>query len=245
MRGLTIDVGNTAIKFAIFEDGNITSFKRVVSTDIVEQIGLELKESFDYIALCSVKQSVLAIMREKFPQITIVDDSNYEEMIDMYLGNPPSYGAYSELGSDIAIGCYGALEAGFKDVIVVDSGTATTVTAVVDKTIEAVYIYPGMQLAKKSLLGGAEALEGDYGIKIKTGRAANTEACIDLAIYHGINGAVKHIIEQITEMYERNFKVFITGGDSGDFYIEAYRHDDKLVNVGLDRFMRKSKANKC
>lgn len=239
MRGLTIDVGNTAIKLAVFENGNIKSFVREETTDITKQLDIALQEAYDYIALCSVKASVIETVKVRYPQIRIVDENDYDQMIQMYLGNPPQYGAFKELGSDIAIGCYGALNDGFKDVIVIDSGTATTVTAVVDNTIEAVYIYPGFRLSKMSLFGGAEALEGDYGLKIKTGRASNTEACIDLAVYHGANGAVKEIINQIELMYERKFKVYITGGDAFDFYIDAYRREDKLVNIGLDRYMRK------
>lgn len=239
MKGLTIDIGNTAIKLARFENGNIKSFSREESSDIINQIEDKLTDELDYVALCSVKQSVIDLVKQKLPQVTIVDHNDYDDMIDMYLGNPPVKGSFAELGSDIAIGCYGALADGYKDVIVVDSGTATTVTAVVDKTIEAVYIYPGFRLSKMSLFGGAEALDGDYGLKIKTGRASNTEACIDLAVYHGTNGAVKEIIRQIETMYERKFKVFITGGDTSDFYIDAYRREDKLVNIGLDSYMRK------
>lgn len=240
MRGLTIDVGNTAIKLAVFENGNIKSFTREETKDIRLQLDNALKSEYDYIALCSVKPSVIELVSREYPQITIIDQDNYDDMIEMYLGNPPKHGSFKELGSDIAIGCYGALNDGFKDIIVIDSGTATTVTAVVDRVIEAVYIYPGFRLSKMSLFGGAEALDGDYSLKIKTGRASNTEACIDLAVYHGTNGAVKEIINQIEEMYSRKFKVYITGGDAFDFYIDAYRLDDKLVNIGLDRYMRKN-----
>lgn len=244
MKGLTIDVGNTAIKFATFEFGKITKFKRQELVDVARQIDCELKSDYDYIALCSVKPSVLKLVRAEFPQISIIDSDNYDDMIGMYLGNPPRLGSFSELGSDIAIGCYGALSDGFKDVIVIDSGTATTVTAVVNGVIEAVYICPGFRLSKMSLFGGAEALEGDYSLKIKSGRATNTEACIDLGIYHGANGAAKQIIEQIENMYERKFKVYITGGDAADFYIDAFRVDDKLVNIGLDRYMQKQLTRK-
>lgn len=238
MIGLTIDVGNTAVKLAVFENGNIKSFTREETPDIQQLLESYFQKDYDYIALCSVKPSVLEFVRKNYPQIRIVDQNDYDQMIEMYLGNPPKHGSFAELGSDIAIGCYGALNDGYKDIIVIDSGTATTVTAVVDNTIEAVYIYPGFRLSKMSLFGGAEALDGDYGLKIKSGRASNTEACIDLAIYHGANGAVKEIINIIETMYDRKFKVYITGGDAFDFYIDAYRRDDKLVNIGLDRYMR-------
>lgn len=237
MYGITIDVGNTAVKLATFENNNIKSFSREETDNIEAKLASIDYDLYDYVALCSVKPSILALVKEKFPSITIVDSNDYDEMIDMYLGNPPKRGAFAELGSDIAIGCYGALAEGHDDLIVIDSGTATTVTAVVDKTITAVYIYPGFRLAKMSLFGNAEALDGDYSIKIKSGLATNTEACIDLAVYHGANGAVKEIISQIESMYNRQFKVFITGGDTSDFYIDAHRKDDKLVNIGLDRFM--------
>lgn len=239
MRGLTIDVGNTALKLAVFENGNIKSFSREEATDITIQIDNALQNEYDYIALCSVKPSIIEQIKSNYPQIEIVDHNDYDQMIEMYLGNPPQRGSFHELGSDIAIGCYGALNDGFKDIIVVDSGTATTVTAVVDNVIEAVYIYPGFRLSKKSLFGSAEALNGDYSLKVRSGRATNTEACIDLAVYHGTNGAVKEIIRQIEDLYNREFKVYITGGDAFDFYIDAYRRDDKLVNIGLDRYMRK------
>lgn len=243
MLGLTIDVGNTAVKLGVFENGNIKSFTREETEDITKLFDSAFQNDYDYIALCSVKPSVIEMVKLKYPQVTIIDQNDYDQMIAMYLGNPPKHGSYPELGSDIAIGCYGALNDGFKDIIVVDSGTATTVTAVVDNVIEAVYIYPGFRLSKMSLFGGAEALDGDYSLKIKSGRASNTEACIDLAIYHGTNGAVKEIISTIEATYNRTFKVYITGGDAFDFYIDAYRRDDKLVNIGLDRFMRSKLGN--
>ncbi|WOO88174.1 type III pantothenate kinase [Mollicutes bacterium LVI A0039] len=242
MNGITIDVGNTALKTAYFKDGVLSDFKRKTITNLEGQIAEAIKGDYSYIALCSVKPSVLEMVAANFPQITIVDSNDYDDMIKMYLGNPPQHGAFAELGVDIAVGCYGALAEGDGNVIVVDSGTATTVTAVVDSVIEAVYIYPGFRLSKKSLFGGTEALDGDYRLKIKSGRAANTDACIDLAVYHGTNGAVKEIIHQIEAMYDRKFKVYITGGDTDEFYIDAYRRDDKLVNIGLERYIR-SKGN--
>lgn len=239
MLGLTIDVGNTAVKTAVFNNSKLISFERTANDNLEHKLAMIDFQKYDYIGLCSVKPSVLNMVRTKFPQIRVIDAADYDNMIEMFLGDPPKRGAFAELGVDIAVGCYGALEAGNPNVIVIDSGTATTVTAVVDSTIEAVYIYPGFRLSKQSLVGGTEALEGDVAINIKSGRAANTEACIDLAIYHGINGAVKEIISQIESIYNRAFDVYVTGGDTEEFYIDAHRYDDKLVNIGIDRYMRK------
>ncbi len=240
MRGLTIDIGNTALKFAEFDNGQITSFKRIKHYNIIEQIREELNNAFDYIALCTVKPSLANSIKQEFPNIQVIDSSNYESMIDMYLGNPPKHAPFPELGVDIAVGCFGALNYGFENIIVIDSGTATTITAVINKRIEAVYIHPGFKLSKSSLIGGTEALDDDsLAIKIRSGRAADTQACIDLAIYHGLNGAVKQIIDVIKSEYKLEFKVFITGGDTSDFYIDADYRDDKLVNIGLDAYIRK------
>ncbi len=243
MNGLTIDVGNSAIKFAEFEDGIVRSFKREATTDLITQISNVLVKEYDYIALSTVKPSVVEQVEKCFPQIKIISSSDYDDMIAMYLGNPPQHGSYKELGTDIALGVFGALQDQVSDVIVIDSGTATTVTAVVNNVIEAVYIYPGFQLSKKSLIGNTEALDGDYSIKIKSGRAANTEACIDLAIYHGTNGAVTALINEIENIYERKFAVYITGGDTSEFYIQATKKDDKLVNIGIDAYMRTKVLN--
>lgn len=240
MTGLTIDVGNTAIKFGVFYKGDIVTFYREELVDITAQIQRYLTVKYNYIALCTVKQSVIEEVTANFPDIIIVDSSDYPQMIGMNLGNPPVLAPYPELGVDIAVGCYGALTYGHDDVIVVDSGTATTITAVVDQVISAVYIHPGFNISKQSLFGGTEALKGECTIKVKKGMATNTESCIDLAIYHGLNGAVKEIVKQIEKTFNRKFKLVITGGDTQDFYIKAYKKDDKLVNIGLDAYVRKA-----
>ncbi len=239
MLGLTIDVGNSAIKFAIFENGKIIKFSRETIISIEKQINSYLNMNYDYICLCSVKPSVLEIINEKYPQIKIVDYNDYDNMIEMNLGNPPKIGSYNQLGTDIAIGCFGAISETDKNVIVVDCGTAITVTAVINKMIEEVYIYPGFRTAKKSLTSNTELLDGDFSIKVKEGKAANTEACIDLAVYHGTNGAIKAIIELLEKRYNKNFSVCITGGDAYEIYIDSSVRDDKLVNKGLDKYIRK------
>lgn len=245
MKILTIDVGNTAIKTAVFNNGTMIDFKRTEITNIHEQLKNVIGE-YDKIALCTSQPSLIQEIKKLYPQIQIIDSDDYDQMIEMYLGNPPQHGSFAELGVDIALGCYGALghsdnlDNG-KDIIVIDSGTAITVTAVVSNVIEAVYIYPGFKLSKRSLFGATDALDGDYNINIKSGRAANTEACIDLAIYHGTNGAMLQIIKEIEDYYNRSFQIFITGGDSSEFYIDANIKDDKLVNIGIDRYVRNIK----
>lgn len=69
MRGLTIDIGNTAIKFAVVENKEITKFDREEIKDIIAQIQQKLTDEYDYIALCSVKASVLEQIKTNFPQI--------------------------------------------------------------------------------------------------------------------------------------------------------------------------------
>lgn len=238
MTGLTIDVGNTAIKFGVFYKGDVITFNREELTDIKAQINRYLSVKYNYIALCSVRPSIITQVKEAFPEIIIVDSSHFSNMIEMNLGNPPVKAPMPELGVDIAVGCYGGLTFGHENIIVVDSGTATTITAVVDNVISAVYIHPGFRISKQSLFGGTEALAGDYTLKVRSGMATDTESCIDLAVYHGLNGAVREIVKQIEYIFNRKFKLIITGGDTSDFYIRAYKKNDKLVNIGLDAYVR-------
>lgn len=237
MRGLTIDIGNTAIKFAVVENKEITKFDREEIKDIIAQIQQKLTDEYDYIALCSVKASVLEQIKTNFPQIKIIGNKDYEQMIEMELGNPPKLQPHMELGSDIAIGCYGALKDGFKNIIVVDSGTAITVTAVIDGIIKEVYIYPGFRLSKSSLFKSTEALDGSNELKTIDGTATETQMSIDLGVYHGTNGAIKEMISVIENRYKLDFQVYLTGGDSNKLYIDAYETNDKLVNYGLSRFI--------
>jgi len=138
-----------------------------------------------------------------------------------------------EIGSDRIANMVAASELFGPSVIVVDFGTATTISALKKRIFLGGAILPGIGLMSSSLKKGTAKLPrvdaaSGYGPMPFQSMGKNTTMCILSGIIYGTAGAVEKLICQMEEEEACKFKVVITGGNSlmmrsflaGDFSLD-------------------------
>lgn len=237
---LCIDIGNSNIKFATYDGNKLVEFKAIENTPskFNQIISNEINENqYENICMISVVEHFISEVKANFPQIKIIENKDFAKFLKMGANNAPSMAAHPELGSDIAIGCYGAIENENDNLVVIDIGTAITVSAIIDGMLESIYIYPGFRISKLSLTSNTDMINVETGFQKKNMRATNTNECIDLGLYFGINGAIKEMVNACSSMFEQPPRVIITGGDHNLIEIEGIEHIPDLVTFGINKYL--------
>jgi len=226
MMNLLVDIGNTRLKWAVMQDGEIVKGHALVNQQITryELVGtwkmLTLPER---LAIASVGSSpllelVLSVAVELWPTIEVIPVKAQARAFGVY----NAYQQPEKLGVDrwlalVAIRNHYQLPA-----CIVDCGTAITVDLIdADGKHQGGLICPGLTLMKKSLAEGTEALqfhESYYDF----GPANFTEA----AIYSGTLSAAVGLIEHVLKKQSNAMQLILTGGDAE---IIAAQLETKLI----------------
>ncbi len=231
-----IDIGNTNIKYAVFDGEELKATFRVASQrySTSDEYGVIVR---DLLKSANIPKSAIkgAIMSSVIPSL------NYtmEHMCRDYLGLDPlivgpgvktglnlKVDNSREVGSDIIIDSVSAIkrygEKG-RPIICIDFGTATTFDIISDnhELIGAV-IAPGIKGALGSLVSGTANLPS---IELETPPSVigkNTVNCMRAGIIYGFAGLVKNIVAKIkAELKREDALVVATGGLSGVIKKEA------------------------
>ena len=209
---IAADIGNSNIKFAVFNDNNDILLKFRISSKTkrsADEIRLLIKqflsESNENLNIDS------AVITSVVPSIT---SSVYDALSVISSSKPFTIGTgtrtgfkiriddASELGADIVANVASARSKLKAPFVVIDTGTATTVTAV-DKNgdIIGVIIHPGIKVCKSALLSSAAKLSDvslEYPEKLI---GQNSEESIKSGIIFGhicmINGLVSMIKQEL------------------------------------------------
>jgi type III pantothenate kinase len=121
----------------------------------------------------------------------------------------------AEVGSDIIANCYGALKLYPQtDIIVVDMGTAATLTAIdKNRNFLGVSILPGIEMSAKSLNIMTDMLPDVDLNKPPRVLGKNTVHCIQSGLYYGLIGSVSYLLELIiNENFKEKPLIIATGG---------------------------------
>ena len=244
---ICIDIGNTNIKYAIYEEDTLkVSFR--VATDLK-------KTSDEYGAQLT---SMLASKNIKVDDITggivssVVPSLDYtiDKMCALYLGIEPlriEPGLKSglnircddarEVGADRIVNCVSAI-VGYgenKPMIVVDFGTATTVNVIsANNEFIGGVIAPGIKGSLDSLVNGTAKLPR---VEIEAPRsiiAKNTVTNMQAGLVFGFAGLVEYIVKRIKkELKTNDVKTIATGGFSTIIAKEIEGIDvvDKLLTL--------------
>ena len=223
---LCIDIGNTNIKYAVFEDKNLKASYRVSSrhTRTADEYGATLinllsssglkTTDIKGIIISSVIPSLnytISHMCEYFFKVTpIMIGAGIKTGLNVKADNP------KEVGADIIANCVSAYKT-YGDgnpLIVIDFGTATTFDVVTGKgELIGVVIAPGMKTSLESLVQNTAQLPM---IELEHPRSAipkNTKACMQAGIVFGFAGLVENIVRKIREeLGLEKIKVIATGG---------------------------------
>lgn len=250
---LAIDIGNSNIKFGIFDEENlikkfsIPTVREQTADEIFSLTENNLTEKISSVVVSSVVPELKNSI-EKFSE-------NHLKISPFFVSHQTDFGLKinyeqpEKLGVDRIIAAFAAKEIFGAPCIVCNFGTATTVDAVNSKNeFSGGIIVAGINLLADALFQKTSKLP-----KIEVKRAekvleTSTEKAINAGIYFGYIGLTDGVIKRMISELKEKPKIIATGGlakiifeDSG--FIEVYEENLLLDGLRLiyEKNCRKSK----
>ena len=215
---LLIDVGNTAVKFALLDKNepkfldrfylselsnekldsvlNINKFNEVVISSVVPNRNKEFNEYF---------------LKKYHIEPRYIKVSDYPD-IKINIDNP------NELGVDLYCDLVGAhyLSKGDKPIIIVDLGTASKLLLLEENgAFKSFAIVPGIEMSKKMLSKSTALLPEVDQLDIKDiTKARNTNDVIASSVYYGHVEMINGLINRFEKEIGKECIYMITGGNS-------------------------------
>ncbi len=222
---LTLDIGNTNIKSALFDGGEMVKYWRL-STNITEtsdEYGIKLVSLLQHDGLSKdVVEGI--ILSSVVPTINFTIEhmcQNYFGITPMVIGPGVKTGINiryenpRELGSDRIANAVAAYEeyGGEKPVIFIDFGTATTF-GVVDETgaFQGGAIFPGIKLASEALVSGTAKLPRFALAQPEHVIGKTTLTNLQSGMFYGYVGMVTNLVQKMKEELGGDAIVVATGG---------------------------------
>jgi type III pantothenate kinase len=244
---LCVDIGNSSIKFGVFDDGNLTSkfsipTKRDHDADeIAREVGDRMPHPIDAVIVCSVvpevENAVAAFIGASFnasPRFVRSTDD---------LGLTINFNVETT-GADRLVNSFAASEMYGSPCVVVSFGTATTIDAVnKDREFRGGLIAPGMKVSARALSLAASKLPDVVAIdKPANVIAQTTESAIRSGIVYGQIAMVEGLLRRVTAQMNEMPQVIATGGFAQLLASEIAAIDTvdaDLTLKGLDLLNRK------
>ncbi|MBE5792374.1 MAG: type III pantothenate kinase [Clostridiales bacterium] len=220
---LTLDIGNTNIKTALFEGERMAAYWRISTnrTMTSDEYGMLMCNLFTHhnVSMKSVTGIVIS---------SVVPTINYtiEHMCMSYFGRAPMFVAPGiktgihirydnpkELGSDRIANAVAAYELYGGPCIYIDFGTATSFGVVSQKgEFLGGAICPGLKVTADALVDRTAKLPRFELVKPATVIGKNTITNLQSGILYGHIGLVKYLIKRMKEELGSDCKVIATGG---------------------------------
>lgn len=215
---LCIDIGNSFIKCACFDEGTISSRFSVETPkggnsqkvpNLLENFIKEKPEGIIYSSVVpEINQYIERVCTSLFEIRPIKLGSSCKLNFSIKYDNPNQLGADRIATSAAAFDVYPG-----KDIIVVDGGTAITFCVLLSEGIfDGGVITPGVSTAMSSLSDKAAQLFSVNLIKPQKIAARSTEDALQSGFYYGWVSLINGIVDKITSEYSRAFSVITTGG---------------------------------
>ncbi len=235
---LTLDIGNTNIKTAVFDGETLLQYWRL-NTDInatSDEVGIKLAGLFGHTGLAMSDVSGI-VMSSVVPPINFT----MEHMCRSYFDRDPmligpgiktginiKYENPRELGSDRIANAVAAYAIYGGPCIFIDFGTATTFGVVSERgEFLGGAICPGIKLSAEALVSGAAKLPRVEIIKPETVIGRNTVANMQSGIFYGYVGQINHIVAKMREELKLpGVRVIATGGLS-----RLIAQDTKAIDI--------------
>jgi len=245
---LAIDTGNTNTLFAIHDGEDWVVEWRIATAvsrtadeyavwfyQLLTMQGLTFSDISDCVVSSVVPQSVFNIrnLAKRYFNVDpiIIGDEGVEIGIGVRIDNP------KEVGADRLVNVLGARQKYAGNLIIIDSGTATTFDVVSDDGFfEGGIIAPGINLSVRALHDAAAQLPRIAIVKPEKVIGKGTVSAMQSGIFWGYIGLIDGLVERIRQEDPREFKVIGTGGVASLFAgasqtIEHY--DSQLTVNGL------------
>ncbi len=236
---ICIDVGNTNIKYAVF-DGEEPKFSFRVATDLKKTSDEYGSQLVGMLSFAGVPKGEIkgAIFSSVVPSL----DYTIEHALHVYLGILPMQVGpgirtglqmradnAKEVGADRVVNNVAALRkyGNSRPIIIVDFGTATTFNILKDGAFIGGVIAPGIKGSLDSLVSGTAKLPRVEIEAPKSVIATNTVTNMQAGIVFGFAGLVEYIVKKIKrELGTDDVLTVATGGFS-----ETMAHETKCIDV--------------
>ncbi|MBQ4565433.1 MAG: type III pantothenate kinase [Oscillospiraceae bacterium] len=251
---LAIDIGNTNIVLGCLEDSKIL-FEARMATDLVktsDQYCAELKtmlslfevetEKIEGCIISSVVPPVLNSFRTAIRKLTgkqpLVVGPGIKTGLNIRMDNP------TEVGADLIVAAVAAIEQYGKPLLLVDMGTATTITAVDNKgSFIGGCICPGLKISMEALTGRTAQLPGISLDAPQRAIGKNTRDCMRSGIMLGAAAMLDGLLDRMEAELGMEATIVATGGIA-KFVLPLCRrkmvYDGSLMLKGLDLLYRRN-----
>jgi len=253
---LAVDIGNTNVVIGCLDENNrVTKLFRMV-TDLkktedeyaagiamILQLGNMAPNTFEGAIICSVVPPLTEIFRKAAEQFTgrkaMVVGAGIKTGLNIMIENPAS------LGSDIVAASVAAMQEFPLPVIVMDMGTATTIT-VIDEGNRFLggAIVPGVALSLNALSAGTSLLQTvpiDAPQKVISD---TTITCMQSGAIYGNASMLDGMIDRFEQQLGRKASLVATGGIAAKIVPHCKHeivYDENLLLRGLGILYQKNK----
>ncbi len=221
---MTMDIGNTSIKVALFRGEELVQYWRLTTDDTrtSDEFGIVLADLFRHNGVSMGDVSGIMIS-SVVPTINYTIDHmcrNYFKQEPRFLAPGTKTGIHikydnpRELGSDRIANAVGAFALYGGPCIFIDFGTATTYGVVsAEGEFLGGAIAPGIKMAAEGLVKSAAKLPRVELQRPDTVIARTTVSNMQSGLIYGFTGAVEYIVRRMKEeLGEPSAKVIATGG---------------------------------
>lgn len=234
---LAIDIGNTNVKFGLYEGGWKEVWRLRTTDETQEKLTRALNK---YLGDHTIESAVISSVVPFFTPIVkdqVIKKTGVRPYIvtsESYKNLPIGVIRAEQIGTDLVADALAAYDMFNADCLVVDFGTALTFTLVNDKKIQGVNIVPGIKTSLQALTSKAAKL---HEIPLELPRSVigtDTTTAIQSGILWGYVGLVEKMIERISNETGKDLKVVATGGLSHVLSALESQFDAVNKNLTLD-----------
>lgn len=234
---LAIDIGNSRIKFGVFDDArliskfSITTIREASAEDIRAAAGDKLPERVSSAIVCSVVAQIDSGMREFIERSYGISPTFVDNTFDF--GLTIKYEPPDSVGTDRLVNAFSAVRKHGKPCIVCSFGTATTIDAVNSKSeYLGGIIAPGMNTLAEALHLRTSKLPNVDIEKPDRVIGNTTVDSIRSGIFYGYVGLVEGILTRMTAELGETPSVIATGG-----FAKLLAGESTLINVFDDNLL--------
>ena len=252
---LGIDVGNTNIVLGILEDGKVlqTVRMRTESGATSAEHAIKINDLLHFMSVNpdeiegSIISSVVPPATESIAEAlwkltgkkTLIVGPGMKTGLNVRIDDPGT------LGADLAVGAVAAIAFYSTPAIIIDMGTATTITVIDSKkAFRGGAILPGVKLSFSALVSGTSLLPDIYIEKPDKCIGTNTADCMRSGAVLGTAAMIDGMIDRMEEELDEQCTLVATGGLASSV-IPCCNHDivcdDDLLLKGLWVLWQKNK----
>ncbi len=233
---LAIQVGNTRTQLGTFVEGKLEARTTVVNTEVSEpgfadvlREAMKPLEGVEEVGvlLATVNEPVSSKVASLVEQTLQVKPIFVERDINVPIGR--QLDPETIVGDDRLLNAAGAYNTVKQACVVVDAGTAVTVDFVDGAgTFHGGAIAPGARMMLTAMKQGTAQLPEVEMRKPIEPIGHNTAEAMRSAVFHGIRGMVRELVERYAEVNGMYPMVIVTGGDA-TLLFEGYELVERIV----------------